>query len=69
MIAKALVWLRNDLRLADNPALHAAFKLGGAITALLCMSPIRNCVTRALPSVGGWNRAWTCWQEVSMNEI
>ncbi|HCH71503.1 MAG TPA: deoxyribodipyrimidine photolyase [Ochrobactrum sp.] len=34
MIAKALVWLRNDLRLADNPALHAAFKLGGAITAL-----------------------------------
>jgi len=34
MNAKALVWLRNDLRLADNPALHAAFKLGGAITVL-----------------------------------
>ncbi|MFK3668086.1 deoxyribodipyrimidine photo-lyase [Ochrobactrum soli] len=34
MTAKALVWLRNDLRLADNPALHAAFKLGGAITVL-----------------------------------
>lgn len=26
MTAKALVWLRNDLRLADNPALHAASK-------------------------------------------
>jgi len=34
MTAKALVWLRNDLRLADNPALHAASKLGGTITAL-----------------------------------
>ncbi|MFE0234244.1 deoxyribodipyrimidine photo-lyase [Brucella anthropi] len=29
MTAKALVWLRNDLRRADNPALHAASKLGG----------------------------------------
>ncbi len=34
MTANALVWLRNDLRLADNPALQAAVKLGGKITAL-----------------------------------
>lgn len=34
MTANVLVWLRNDLRLADNPALHAAVKLGGKITAL-----------------------------------
>lgn len=34
MTAKALVWLRNDLRRADNPALHSASKLGGTVTAL-----------------------------------
>ena len=34
MTANALVWLRNDLRLADNPALQAAVKLDGKITAL-----------------------------------
>lgn len=30
----ALVWLRNDLRLADNPALAAACDAGGPVTAL-----------------------------------
>lgn len=30
----ALVWLRNDLRLADNPALSAAVRTGGQVIAL-----------------------------------
>ncbi|MDB5537032.1 MAG: deoxyribodipyrimidine photolyase, partial [Devosia sp.] len=30
----ALVWLRNDLRLSDNPALSAAFKHGDHVIAL-----------------------------------
>ncbi|WP_114217180.1 deoxyribodipyrimidine photo-lyase [Ochrobactrum sp. 3-3] len=34
MTAKALIWLRNDLRVADNPALYAAFHRGGAVSAL-----------------------------------
>ena len=34
MTAKSLVWLRNDLRVADNPALYAAFHRGGAVCAL-----------------------------------
>ena len=28
MIETALVWLRNDLRIGDNPALHAALQHG-----------------------------------------
>ena len=31
MSETTLVWLRIDLRLADNPALHAAVKAGGAV--------------------------------------
>jgi hypothetical protein len=38
-----LVWLRNDLRLHDNPALHEAARmanlLGGAVTLLFTHSP------------------------------
>ena len=30
MTGTALVWLRNDLRIVDNPALHAALKHGRA---------------------------------------
>jgi deoxyribodipyrimidine photo-lyase len=30
----AVVWLRDDLRLADNPALRAALDLGGPVTVL-----------------------------------
>ncbi|MEO8757319.1 MAG: deoxyribodipyrimidine photo-lyase [Devosia sp.] len=34
MTETALVWLRNDLRLADNPALTAAVDRGGRVVAL-----------------------------------
>ena len=34
MAKTALVWLRNDLRLGDNPALGAAFELGGPVVAV-----------------------------------
>ncbi|MBV0933006.1 deoxyribodipyrimidine photo-lyase [Marinobacterium weihaiense] len=34
-----LVWFRNDLRLADNPALHAACASGEAVKALVCLTP------------------------------
>ncbi len=34
MSSRTLVWFRNDLRLADNPALHAATEAGVEIVAL-----------------------------------
>lgn len=57
MTAKALVWLRNDLRRADNPALHAASKLGARSRPFSYMKPIQNCVHPAALSVGDWSRA------------
>ena len=34
-----LVWFRADLRLADNPALHAAMQSGRPVTALFVVNP------------------------------
>src|SRR5436190_23869873 len=34
-----IVWFRQDLRLADNPALHAAMKRGGAVVPVYIWSP------------------------------
>ncbi|GAA0788664.1 cryptochrome/photolyase family protein [Marinobacterium sediminicola] len=34
-----LVWFRNDLRLADNPALSAACAAGERVKALVCLTP------------------------------
>lgn len=61
MTAKALVWLRNDLRIADNPALHAAIKLGGTITALFVHE-----TNPQLRAPGGASR-W--WLEQSLNVL
>ena len=38
MSTGAIVWLRQDLRLRDNPALQAAAKLGGTVVPvyILC---------------------------------
>jgi deoxyribodipyrimidine photo-lyase len=35
----AIVWLRRDLRLADNPALQAALEEGGALVPLYIHAP------------------------------
>jgi len=35
----AVVWFRNDLRLADNPALHAARQRGGAVVPVFIWAP------------------------------
>jgi deoxyribodipyrimidine photo-lyase len=37
--APALVWFRQDLRLADNPALHAAVRRGGAVIPIYIWAP------------------------------
>jgi deoxyribodipyrimidine photolyase len=35
----ALVWLRQDLRLADNPALQAACRRGGLVVPVFVWAP------------------------------
>lgn len=35
----ALVWFRRDLRLTDNPALHAAVQAAGEIVPVFCFDP------------------------------
>ncbi len=37
--APAIVWLRQDLRLADNPALQAACRRGGPVVPVFIWAP------------------------------
>ncbi|MDZ7735861.1 MAG: deoxyribodipyrimidine photo-lyase [Gammaproteobacteria bacterium] len=39
MTATVIVWLRQDLRLADNPALRAAYERGGAVIPAYIWAP------------------------------
>ena len=50
----AVVWLRQDLRLRDNPALHAAAKLGGPIVPVYNLCDAEE---REFPP-GGASRWW-----------
>jgi deoxyribodipyrimidine photo-lyase len=47
MSTPCLIWLRRDLRLADNPALHAALARGGPVIPLFVLDPL----------VEGWGAA------------
>ncbi|MBF4613506.1 cryptochrome/photolyase family protein [Curtobacterium sp. VKM Ac-1376] len=50
----ALVWLRDDLRLADNPALHAAVDHGGAVTVVVILDE----QSPGLRPIGAASRWW-----------
>lgn len=50
----ALVWFRDDLRLADNPALDAAVKSGAPVTALYVLDD----ESTGLRPMGGASRWW-----------
>ncbi len=50
----ALLWFREDLRLADNPALDSAVKSGRPITAIYVLDED----TRGLRAMGGASRWW-----------
>ncbi len=52
--APAIVWLRQDLRLADNPALHAACRRGGPVVPVFVWAPEEE---GAWPP-GGASRWW-----------
>lgn len=49
----SLVWFRNDLRIADNPALHAAFQRG---RPLLCLFVLED--DNGLRPLGAASRWW-----------
>jgi deoxyribodipyrimidine photo-lyase len=48
-----LVWLRDDLRVRDNPALHAAAERGGAVVCLYVLDE-----TPGIRPLGGASRWW-----------
>ncbi|MBC8002231.1 MAG: deoxyribodipyrimidine photo-lyase, partial [Opitutaceae bacterium] len=54
MPSPTIVWFRQDLRVADNPALHAAWKRGGAVVPVFIWAPEEECAW----SPGGASRWW-----------
>ena len=50
----AIVWLRNDLRLADNPALHAACATGAPVLVVY----VRDEITRGSRPLGAAAQWW-----------
>ena len=49
-----VVWLRDDLRIADNPALNAAAERGGAVLALFVLDDVSD----GIRALGGASRWW-----------
>lgn len=49
----SVVWLRDDLRLADNPALHAAAERGGAVVVLYVLDEVSDGI-RPLGEASRW---------------
>jgi deoxyribodipyrimidine photo-lyase len=53
-VSPSIVWFRNDLRLADNPALHGAVQRGGSIVPVFIYAPDEESPW----SPGGATRWW-----------
>ena len=53
MASSTLVWLRNDLRIADNPALAAALKHDAPVHAVYVLE-----TDRGLRPLGGAAKVW-----------
>ncbi len=54
MARPSLVWLRDDLRIADNPALHAAIERGGPIAVVYLLDE----VSEGIRPLGGASKWW-----------
>ena len=54
MSGPSIVWLRDDLRLADNPALRAAVQRGEPVVVLYLLDE----VSRGIRQLGGATRWW-----------
>ena len=53
-VSASIIWLRLDLRLADNPALQAAIKRGGAVIHVFIHAPEEEAPWQP----GGASRWW-----------
>lgn len=54
MTAPTLVWLRDDLRIADNPALHAAVQRGAPVIVFYLLDEVSD----GIRTLGGAARWW-----------
>ena len=54
MTGGSIVWLRDDLRLADNPALHAAVQRGGPVVVCYLLDEVSD----GIRPLGGAARWW-----------
>jgi len=59
MPTPAIVWFRLDLRLADNPALQAAVKHGGAVIPVFIHDPEAEALGNPVAlRIGGCTSRW-----------
>jgi len=59
MNSNVIVWFRDDLRLSDHPALHAAAKTGAPVIALYVLDDARRTASEEDPRpLGGAGRWW-----------
>jgi deoxyribodipyrimidine photo-lyase len=64
-----IVWFRNDLRLSDHPALHAAARSGAPVICLYVLDDIEHPHNRAQPRrLGGAARWWLAQSLRSLRE-
>lgn len=61
-----LIWFRNDLRLADNPALTAACASGESVKALVCLTPAQWGEHNESPARIGYWQARLHWLEQAL---
>jgi deoxyribodipyrimidine photo-lyase len=63
-----LVWFRNDLRLADNPALTAACATGEPVKACVCLTPAQWAEHNESEARIGYWHARLDWLEQALND-
>lgn len=58
-MSTVLLWLRNDLRLHDQPALHAACRLGAQhLLPVVCLPDVQAITPWGFARIGPHRRAW-----------
>lgn len=58
-MSTVLLWLRNDLRLHDQPALHAACRLGAQhLLPVVCLPDVQSITPWGFARIGPHRRVW-----------
>ena len=64
MTAPTIVWLRDDLRVGDNPALHAAVEKGGPVVVVYLLDEVSD----GIRPLGGARKWWLHYSLTSLAE-